>query len=215
MEKIDSGNEVLLSIVIPYFKTFDLTMKLLRELAIQKTNEVEVILIDDYCKAEFNKIKLKGVNKVFNYAPIMIVSHVKNKGVAKSRNEGIKLAQGKYIAFCDGDDQITMDYVETLLKAIDKYDTDIINFNWYDMTEHHEFRKPHNFAPWKAIYKKETMPKFREDMEYGSEDVIFQSDIEKGINEGKLTITYLDKLLYFYNSNREGSLLWKKIHKEK
>lgn len=210
MEKIDSG-KIKLSIIIPYYETFDLTMKLLRELSLQRNGneEVEIIVIDDYCKNEFSKIEV-ATDDILLKGMITVINHEKNMGVAKSRNEGIKQAKGKYIAFCDGDDQITMDYLDTLLKAIETYDTDVINFNWYDMTEHREYRKPHNPAPWKQIYKRETMPTFREDMEYGSEDVIFQSEIDSG----KYTITYLDKLLYFYNSNREGSLLWKKKHKE-
>lgn len=206
MEKTDNG-KIKLSIIIPYFETYELTEKLLKELNIQMTKEVEVILIDDGCfETRFDRFKyLECQDNLKIYKR-------ENKGVAKTRNEGIDLSNGKYIAFIDCDDQITMDYIETLLKAIDKYDTDVINFNWYDMTEHHEYRKPDNFAPWKAIYKKKTMSRFREDMEYGSEDVIFQGDVQGGINGGKLSVVYLDKLLYFYNSNRNGSLLWKKIH---
>lgn len=193
---------VKLSIVIPYFETYDLTDKLLMELIIQDKKEVEVIVIDDGC----NEKRLDDFTG-FNHIQII---HQENKGVAKSRNEGIELAQGKYVAFIDCDDQITMDYIDTLLDAIDKYDTDVINFNWYDMTEHLEYRKPHNPAPWKAIYKKATMPSFSEEYEYGHEDVPFQGEIESG----RYTITYLDKMIYLYNSNREGSLYWKKTHQQ-
>lgn len=196
---------VKLSIIIPYFETYDLTMKLLKELSIQKNDEVEVILIDDYLKNEFYDIKDElMINN------IRLIENSANKGVARVRNDGIELSRGKYVAFIDCDDMITMDYVDTLLKAIDKYDTDVINFNWYDMTEHVECRKPHNPAPWKQIYKKETMPRFSEEYEYGYEDVPFQEEIDSG----KYTITYLDKMIYMYNSNREGSLFWKKTHKE-
>ena len=196
---------VKLSIIIPYFETYDLTMKLLKELSIQKNDEVEVILIDDYLKNEFYDIKDElMINN------IRLIENRANKGVARVRNDGIELSRGKYVAFIDCDDMITMDYVDTLLKAIETYDTDVINFNWYDMTEHVECRKPHNPAPWKQIYKKETMPRFSEEYEYGYEDVPFQEEIDSG----KYTITYLDKMIYMYNSNREGSLFWKKTHKE-
>lgn len=191
---------VKLSIVIPYFETYELTEKLIKELILQKTDEIEIILIDDGCFEDR-----------FNYFSKQIkVIHQDNLGVAKTRNKGIKMSIGRYVAFIDCDDMITMDYIETLLDAIDKYDTDVINFNWYDMTDHIENRKPHNYAPWKAIYKRETMPLFLETKEYGSEDIDFQHEIDSG----KYTITYLDKLIYFYNSNREGSLYWKKTHKE-
>ena len=198
--------EKKLSIIIPYFETFDLTEKLLKELSIQSIRDIEIILIDDGCYET-------RLDIFDGYCGIKII-HQYNIGVAKSRNKGIELSQGKYIAFIDCDDQITMDYIDTLLNAIDDYDTDIINFNWYDMTSHVEWRKPHNPAPWKQIYKKETMLMFDETFEYGEEDVTFQDEIDKKINKGEYTITYLDKILYLYNSNRKGSLFWKKTHKE-
>lgn len=204
---------VKLSLIIPYFETYDLTLNLLRELSLQKNgnDEIEIILIDDYCENEFKKTKVDK-DDILNKGKIVVVEHKTNQGTAISRNEGIDLAKGKYVAFIDCDDQITMDYCATLLNAIDKYDTDIINFNWYDMTQHIEVRKPDNYAMWKAIYKKETMPHFMEGLGYGHEDVPFQGEIEEGIRTGKYTITYLDKLLYLYNSNRVGSLIWKKTH---
>jgi len=195
-----------LSLVIPYFETYELTDKLLMELTIQQTDELEVIVIDDGCNE-------KRLDDFTGFKHIQII-HQENKGTAKTRNLGIDLAKGEYVGFIDCDDQITMDYVETLLNAIDTYGTDIINFNWYDMTQHIEVRKPDNYAMWKAIYRKETMPHFMEGLGYGHEDVPFQGEIEEGIRSGKYTITYLDKLLYLYNSNRVGSLLWKKTHRE-
>ena len=194
METIDNFK---LSIIIPYYETFELTYRLLKELSIQKIEDVEILLYDDGCyEKRFDK---------FNNFKII---HQENMGVAKTRNRGIDEAKGKYLAFIDSDDMITMDYIDTLLKAIDTYDTDIINFNWYDMTEHVEVRKPSNPAIWKAIYKREKMLRFKEDEKYGHEDYTFNCELKK-LN---YSITYLDKLLYFYNSNREGSLIWLKTH---
>lgn len=190
---------VKLSIVIPYYETYELTKKLIDELLLQKTKEVEIILIDDYCKNEFKK-----------YKNINLIEHKKNIGVAKSRNEGIILAEGKYVGFIDCDDMITPDYIDVLLNAINKYDTDIINFNWVNINTNTVIRKPSNPAPWKAIYKKEKINKFREDKDYGMEDLDFQAEVKEGIATGEYSITYLDRLLYIYNSNREGSLTWKK-----
>lgn len=194
---------VKLSIVIPYFETYELTEKLLDVLVPQLTNEIEVILIDDGCSEK----RLDKYN--------LNVIHQDNKGVAITRNKGIILAKGKYIGFIDCDDMITNDYIDTLINAIDKYDTDVINFNWLDLTTKEEIRRPTNPAVWKAIYKKDIIWQFKEDMPYGSEDFVFQVELDKKIKENKLSITYLDKLLYMYYSNRQGSLIWKKLHKEK
>ena len=53
---------VKLSIIIPYYDTYDFTIKLLKELSIQKKDNVEVILVDDGCNArrfdDFKEFKI-------------------------------------------------------------------------------------------------------------------------------------------------------------
>lgn len=188
---------VKLSIVIPYYKTYELTVKLLERLIPQLTNEIEVYLIDNGCN-ETRLDKFKEINVIHND---------KNYGVSYSRNIGIKKAKGKYIAFIDSDDIIATDYVECLLKLIDTRNEDIIFFNWKDINNGDIVRRPQNPAIWKAIYKKEIVPLFKEDIYY-NEDVFFQEDIQKQ----DLTEYYFDKVLYGYNSNRIGSQMWNRDH---
>lgn len=190
---------VKLSLIIPYFETYELTERLLKGLEVQLTNEVEIILIDDGCNEErLDKFKSK----------IIRVIHQENKGTAKTRNLGIKEAKGKYIGFIDCDDTVTMDYIDILLDAIDKYGTEVINFNWLGLSENQVVRKPCNPAMWKAIYRNDVIPLFREDLDWGEEDVDFQAEV------GTFETTYLDRVLYLYNSNREGSLYWRKTHRK-
>ena len=193
---------VKLSIIIPYYETYDLTMRLLRGLSVQMTDEVEVLLIDDYCKKEFHNMKDE-----FKKWNVNLIEHKENLGTARTRNEGIKIAKGKYISFCDCDDTVTMDYIDTLLKAIDETPTEVINFNWLDLSENQVVRRPTNPAMWKAIYRRDICPLFREDLTWGEEDVDFQVEVQQ------METTYLDRVLYIYNSNREGSLYWRKTHR--
>lgn len=194
---------IKLSIIIPYYETFELTRKLLMSLAIQTKDEVEVILIDDYCHKEFHYMKDElALNNIY------LIEHEKNQGTALTRNEGIRKAKGKYIAFCDCDDQVTNDYIDVLLKAIEETPTEVINFNWLDLSENLVVCRPTNPAMWKAIYRSDKCPLFREDLEWGEEDVDFQNEVQN------LETTYLDRVLYIYNSNREGSLFWRKTHRE-
>ena len=195
--------EILLSIGIPYYETFDLTMRLLKSLSVQVNDKVEIILIDDYCHKEFHKMKEQLAK--WN---VRLIEHETNQGTAKSRNEIIKKSKGRYIAFCDGDDMVTADYIERLLKAIDETPTEVINFNWLGLSENEVVKRPTNPAMWKAIYRKDVCPLFREDLQWGEEDVDFQLEVEK------METTYLDRVLYLYESNREGSLFWRKTHKE-
>ena len=194
---------VKLSLVIPYFETYELTERLLKSLFVQLTDEVEIILIDDYCKGEFNEIKDElALNN------IKLIEHKTNQGTALTRNEGIKKAKGQYIGFIDCDDTVTMDYIDILLKAIDETPTEVINFNWLGLSENEVVKRPVNPAMWKAIYRNDIIPLFREDLLWGEEDVDFQLEVEK------METTYLDRVLYIYNSNREGSLYWRKTHRE-
>lgn len=191
---------VKLSIVIPYWKTYELTEKLLKELSIQVNNQVEVILIDDGC----NEQKLDELKNLIRFDYLKII-HQQNKGVSGARNTGIKEAQGNYIAFIDSDDMITMDYIERLLSLIDEHNEDIIYFNWADFNENAIIRRPQNYAVWKAIYKKDILPLFDETARF-NEDVFFQEELDKK----QLSKFYYDRVLYIYNSNREGSQMWRR-----
>lgn len=187
---------VKLSITIPYYKTYDLTVKLLNKLIPQLTDEVEVFLTDDGCNEKRLDVYKDKIN----------IKHCKeNKGGAFATNEGIRQATGKYIALIDSDDMISDDYIDTLLSVIDNHDEDVLFFDWQDMNTGEIMRRPNNYAPWKAIYKKEIMPLFREGWIY-SYDVPFQEDLSKT----NYTRYYIDKVLYYYNSNRPGNLTTEK-----
>lgn len=186
---------MVITIIIPYYETYELTYKLLKVLEFQKTDNVEIIIVDDS-----NDARLDEFNNIAT-----IIHHDGRQGLSHARNVGVDLAKGKYIAFVDSDDMVTWDYIERLLKAIEETPTDIILFNWADFNQNTIIRHPDNYAVWKAIYKKEILPRFKEDIEF-NEDVFFQEDLGRKV----YTKTYLDRVLYIYNSNREGSQMWRR-----
>ena len=190
-----------LSIVIPYWNTYDLTEKLLKELNIQNKMKIEIILVDDGC----NEMQLDALKYKLYFHNLKIIHLGEDKGVSYARNIGIKEAKGKYIAFIDSDDQITMDYIDTLLNAIETHEEDIILFNWADFNENAIIRHPDNPAVWKAIYRREIVPEFDETAKF-NEDVFFQEELSKK----QLSKYYIDRVLYIYNSNREGSQIWRR-----
>lgn len=186
---------VKLSIIIPYYDTFELTDTLIKSLIAQKTDEVEIFLIDDGCDEQrFNKYITGDKNTIH-------VIHQENKGVSYTRNRGLRNSKGKYIAFVDSDDMVMANYIETLLSLIDSREEDIIYFNWLDINTNEVVRHPSNPAVWKAIYKKEILPKFDETLK-AREDYFFNQELDKQSH----TKYYYDKVLYIYNSNREDSL---------
>lgn len=48
-----------------------------------------------------------------------------NEGQSVARNNGMKIAKGEFIGFCDNDDWVSENYFEDLYKAAIYYDTDI------------------------------------------------------------------------------------------
>ena len=183
---------VKLSITIAYYNTYDLTVKLLDKLIPQLTDEVEVFLVDDGCNEK----------RLDKYKDKINITHLKeNGGGAHADNVGLKKSKGKYLTIIDSDDLITNDYTDTLLKAIDKHNEDVIVFNWQDMATGEIMHRPNNYAPWKAIYKREIMPLFHDGWIY-SYDVPFQEELI----EKNPSYYYLDKVLYLYNSSRLDNL---------
>lgn len=187
---------VKLSLTIPYYKTYELTEKLMDVLIPQLNNDVEVFLIDDGCQEE----------RLDKYKDKINVIHLKeNGGMSVALNTGIKKSIGKYIGFVDSDDMVTENYIEELLKAIDEHDEDLIYLDWKDVNSEMIVNQPSNYAQWRSIYKKEIVPLFNENIRH-SADVPFQDEIEKEPR----TRYYINKVLYLYNSNRVGSLSWEK-----
>jgi glycosyltransferase involved in cell wall biosynthesis len=187
---------VKLSIVIPYYNTYELTDKLLSALVPQLTDEVEVFLVDDGCHEE----------RLDKYKDAIDIEHLKeNVGGASASNIGIRKTSGKYVGFIDSDDMIDDDYIKELIRAIDEHDEDVIFMDWQDMNTGAIVHHPNNYAPWKAIYKKEIMPMYVDGWKY-SYDVPFYDEL----NSKPYTKYYIDKVLYYYNSNRPGNLTTEK-----
>ena len=190
---------VKLSIVIPYYQTYEMTKELLTSLEAQIPNmkDVEIIVIDDGC----NEKRLDDFDNKKHYLGMCKIIHQENTGVAGARNKGIEEAQGKYIAFIDSDDMVMPNYIKTLLELIDTRDEDIIVFNWMDINTNQVVIHPCNPSVWKAIYKKEIIPRFEECYKT-REDYFFNEELDRNL----YTKYYYDKVLYIYNSGREDGL---------
>lgn len=188
---------IKLSIIIPYYKTLKLTEKLLETLTPQLNEEVEVFLIDDGCHEE-------QLNKYNN--KINIIHLEENHGLSYARNRGIENAKGKYIVFVDSDDYVADDYVSTIINKINASEFDYCYFSWKMIHKKETIRildNPPiwNLAVWNAVYKKDYVELFDEEIRF-MEDVPWQIKMRE--KNGKKEI--IDKILYYYNDGRPGSL---------
>lgn len=186
-----------LSLIIPYYDTYNYTIRLLKELQLQKTDEVEIILVDDGCnETRFDTFK------------DFHIIHIDHRGASAAWNVGIDNATGKYIGFIDSDDMIMMNYIEELIHAINQELADEISFGWIDICRNFIGNAPTR-AIWKAIYKREIVPHFNESLKYHT-DNYFQEQLKKIPHTKK----HINQILYCYRSIREGSITWKYQHKQ-
>lgn len=188
---------IKLAIIIPYYKTYDETKKLMDILIPQITDETEVFLIDDGCHDE----RLDQYKEKIN-----IIHLEENHGLSYARNRGIERATGKYLTFIDSDDYVSDDYVKTIIDKINTSDFDYCYFSWKAMNSKMVVRikdnpPTWNLAVWNAVYKTDYVELFDDNIRF-MEDVPWQ--IKMRAKNGKKEI--IDKVLYYYNDGRPGSL---------
>ena len=92
---------ILVSVICPYFKKKRFIDKSINSVLNQSYINIEVIIVyDDNNLADYNFL-LEKYKKNKN---IRILKNKKNFGAGVSRNKGIEISNGEYLAFLDADD---------------------------------------------------------------------------------------------------------------
>tara|TARA_Y100000816_G_scaffold19450_1_gene12658 strand:- start:295 stop:1068 length:774 start_codon:yes stop_codon:yes gene_type:complete len=109
----------LVSIIIPYYKKKKYFEKTLKSICNQSYKKNELIIIyDDNDKSELYYVK--KLLKKYKKKKTRIIINQQNLGVGRSRNKGIKISKGKFIAFCDADDIWKKDKLKKQIKFMTK-----------------------------------------------------------------------------------------------
>ena len=101
----------ILSIIVPFYNSEKKCLRLLNTLSKIDDQSVELILVDDgSTDGTLNLLKdLKNASKL----NVHILSQ-ENKGPGGARNNGIRIASGKYLWFVDSDDDIKIEAIDFL-----------------------------------------------------------------------------------------------------
>ena len=121
----------LISIIIPCYNQVLFIEETLQSVYQQQYKNWECLLINDGSTDASESIILAWVtrDKRFQYYKTT------NLGVSAARNYGLRIAQGAYIQFLDGDDLLTADKLALSLDALQKYKVDIVCSNYFVFSE--------------------------------------------------------------------------------
>jgi len=111
-------NPPLISVIIPTYNRKNELRICLNSLCEQSFKNFEVIVSDD--GSTDNTIEV--INEFKELLDLKYIQDVNFGGPARPRNNGLKLANGEFIAFLDSDDWWYSDKLEVCLKYIHEYD---------------------------------------------------------------------------------------------
>lgn len=123
MEQSESINYVMVSIIIPIYNTELYLDECIQSVLNQTYPYWELILIDDGSTDHSKEICLKYQKKDSRISYI----YQYNQGVSHARNQGLKIARGKYVYFMDSDDIAEALLLEKAVSHIKN--TDMVYFN--------------------------------------------------------------------------------------
>ena len=182
----------LISVIIPFYKKRKYFFKTINSLKKQSYKNYEAIVVyDDEDKSDlkFVKDKLKIIKKS------KVIVNNKNLGAGLSRNNGIKKANGTFIAFLDADDVWNKDKLKLQLKFIKKHKIEF------------------SFSSYQIIDTKEKIIKkiiARRNINY--KNLLYSCDI--GLSSVMISKRLLKKDKFSNLKTKEDYLLWLKLSKK-
>ena len=107
----------LVSVVIPVYQSEATIERCVVSLVKGTYEDLQIILIEDCSKD--NSWEMCGM-LAEQYSQVQCVRNERNRGVSYTRNQGLKIATGKYLMFVDSDDWVEPDFVEMMVKTHEK-----------------------------------------------------------------------------------------------
>lgn len=115
------------SVIIPVYKVESYIERCARSLFEQTLDEIEYIFVND-CTPDKSIEMLEGILEEYPHRKhqVRFLHHDKNKGLTSTRNTGLAVATGEYIAHCDSDDWVEPNMYETLYNKAKEEKADVV-----------------------------------------------------------------------------------------
>lgn len=110
------------SLVITTYNRSHLLKRAIRSAIGQTLTDIEIIIIDD-CSSDDTGVVVESFMQ--QDSRVIYYKNEQNIGLGMSRNKAINFAKGDFIAFCDDDDWISENYLQSMYDSCIKYNADI------------------------------------------------------------------------------------------
>ena len=146
-----SKNEALVSIVMPAYNCEKYVVEAINSILAQTYRNWELLVLDDGSKDDTLRIIEEFSQKD---SRIKALPNGKNIGVSATRNRGIELASGEWIAFLDSDDMWKPEKLEKQFEIVEKEAAEFLFTGSSYINEEGEAYKEIFEVPEKITYKK-------------------------------------------------------------
>lgn len=133
-----------ISIIVPIYKVEQYLDKCVKSIVEQTYSNIQIILVDDGSPDNCPKMCDDWAEKDSR----IIVIHQANSGVSSARNAGIKISNGEYVLFVDGDDFLASTCCFNLMQQVKNNSYDILFFKhlFYNCTNNEYNKKNDDFS---------------------------------------------------------------------
>jgi teichuronic acid biosynthesis glycosyltransferase TuaG len=121
--------EEKVSIIVPTYNSSKFVIETLNSITNQTYKNWELLITDD-CSTDNTVAIINSYIK--NDKRIKLFKFDTNRGAGAARNHSIKMAKGRYIAFCDSDDQWKVNKLELQLNFMVKNNI-VLSYSGYDV----------------------------------------------------------------------------------
>ena len=222
-----------ISVIVPVYNVEQYLRQLLDSILNQtmNLNDIEVIMVDDLSTDNSRDIMDEYSSKYSNFVSIKLSKNNVIAGAA--RNEGMKVAKGKYLMFADADDFYPNNACEILYNEIESKQADFVTGNYintdfdgaiwekpvFDTSKYKDFKLSItdydksffilNSAVWNKIFKRYFIEEHNIQFLEGvpAEDAFFTTScFMKSEN-----VYYTNKIIYCYRQRNQGNKKSKSI----
>lgn len=218
-----------ISIIVPIYNSEKDLDQCIESIANQAYKNLEIILVNDGSTDNSINICKKWES---NDSRIVLINK-KNEGVAKARNDGLKIATGDYIGFVDHDDFIEPEMYETMLDDMTEHNADIVmcsstgifddgtttkaypNYKSFEIKKNDLIKRMQSYekifcsSVWSKLYKREVLG----ELEFDTEIILGDDYYFNGIAYTNIDKLYYDERSLYNYRIREGSISRRKVDK--